>query len=125
MASILLLPACVSEPLGGPLILEVKADGPVAALQTINKAGARCWTGASDSDFDRLQLVPELDTEAGRPRLLVVQRGRTEGLPALVIEAHGSPVTIETYGPLASTRTGGRINADIMRWSAGPATCRG
>ncbi|WP_163271348.1 hypothetical protein [Chelativorans alearense] len=120
-----LLAGCQSEPMGGPLALQIEAHEPVAALQRINEAGARCWVRSSDAAFRDLHLVPELDTSAGRPRLLLLRKGKAEGLPVLVIEAAGSPVTVTTYGPLASTRTGGRVNADIMRWSSGTPDCRG
>lgn len=110
--------------MGGPLSLQIEARDPVVALQSINEAGVKCWVRSSDRAFGNLHLVPELDTSAGRPRLLMLQKGKAEGLPVLVIEAAGSPVTIATYGPLASTRTGGRVNADIMRWSSGQITCR-
>ncbi|MCT7375187.1 hypothetical protein [Chelativorans salis] len=119
-----LLAGCQREPMGGPLALQIEANEPVAALQRINEAGAKCWVRSSDADFRDLHLVPELDTSVGRPRLLLLKKGKAEGLPVLVIEAAGSPVTLTTYGPLASTRTGGRVNADIMRWSSGRTTCR-
>ncbi|WP_265519553.1 hypothetical protein [Nitratireductor luteus] len=114
---------CTPEPMGGPLALTVEAETPTIALQHINEKGARCWMRTRDRAFRDLRLVPELDT-AGSPRLLLVHAKRAQGLPVLVIEASGSPVKIETYGPLATTSTGGRVNADIMRWSGGSADCR-
>ncbi|WP_338531412.1 hypothetical protein [Nitratireductor thuwali] len=124
LALAILATGCTPEPMGGPLALTVQADSPTVALQHINEAGARCWMRARDRAFDGLRLVPELDT-AGSPRLLLVHSKRAQGLPVLVIEASGSPVKIETYGPLATTSTGGRVNADIMRWSGGSADCKG
>jgi hypothetical protein len=118
-----LLAACRGEPAGGPL--SVKADGQdaVAALQRINEAGVACWMRGGDPAFSELRLVPELDTRVGRPRLLVLQKGKAEGLPVMVIEAGGSPVTVETYGPLAATSTGARMNGDIRRWTGGRTNC--
>lgn len=110
--------------MGGPLKLQIEAREPVAALQRINEEGQRCWMRAGDPAFKALRLVPELDTHSGRPRLLLLKKDQAEGLPGLVIEAAGSPVTVTTYGPLAQTRTGARVNADIMRWSGGVAGCR-
>ncbi|WEX11649.1 hypothetical protein [Chelativorans sp. AA-79] len=115
------LAACRGEP--GPLSLQADARNPVSVLQRVNQAGAECWMRSSDPDFRDLRLVPELDTSAGRPRLLVLEKGNTSGLPVMVIEASGSPVTIETYGPLAGTRTGARVNDDIARWSGGHVSC--
>lgn len=121
LAGALALGACQGG--GGPLTLEAEADSPVAALQTINEAGQECWFRSGERRFGDLALVPELDTQAGRPRLLVVRSGRRQSPPVLVVEAAGRPVTIETYGPLANTATGARINRDIRRWMAGPDSC--
>ncbi|MDV6226593.1 hypothetical protein R2G56_09895 [Nitratireductor aquimarinus] len=117
------LAACQTEPAGGPLTLEVEESSAVKALQTINSAGLKCWIRSGDRRFRDLRMVPELDTRVGRPRLLIVRSNKQQGLPLLVIEASGSPATISTYGPLASTRTGARINTDIMRWSSGDSSC--
>ncbi|WP_404933193.1 hypothetical protein [Nitratireductor sp. L15S-10] len=109
--------------MGGALNLEVDASTPVAALQKINSNGAKCWMRSGDRRFRNLHMIPELDTRVGRPRLLIMRSKNQQGLPLLVIEASGSPTTISTYGPLASTQTGARINADIMRWSGGTTGC--
>ncbi len=120
---IALLSACGSGPAAGPSSAAVNADDPVSALQRINRAGAECWMRSSDPAFRDLHLVPELDTMAGRPRLLMLKKGKTAGLPVLVIEASGSPAKVETYGPLTATRTGARVNTDIQRWSGGRTSC--
>lgn len=116
------LTACQNKPAGK---LQLEADDPVRVLQRVNEAGAVCWMKSGDNSFRDLRLIPELDTTAGRPRLLLLPIGKTEGLPSLVIEASGSPVAIETYGPLAGTRIGDRVNADVARWSGGSLSCRG
>ncbi|EIM72950.1 hypothetical protein A33O_17404 [Nitratireductor aquibiodomus RA22] len=123
ISGLLLLSACQTEPMGGTLNLQVEAPSPVAALQKINSNGAKCWMRSGDRRFRDLHMIPELDTRVGRPRLLIMRSKKQQGLPLLVIEASGSPTTISTYGPLASTRTGAQINADIMRWSGGEASC--
>lgn len=121
---LLVLTGCVGRPPGDSFSLQVAAKSPVAALQRINRAGAQCWPRSPDADLNTLHLVPELDTRTGLPRLLLLERGNAEGLPVLVIEAAGSPVTVSTYGPLAGTPTGRRVNTDITRWSTGPLACR-
>lgn len=123
ISGLLLLSACQTEPMGGTLNLQVEAPSPVAALQKINSNGVKCWMRSGDRRFRDLHMIPELDTRVGRPRLLIMRSKKQQGLPLLVIEASGSPTTISTYGPLASTRTGAQINADIMRWSGGEANC--
>ncbi len=117
------LTACQSEPVGGPLSIEVGAPTSVAILQTINQAGQRCWMQSGNRQFREYRMIPELDTIAGNPRILLVNRAATTGRPKLVIESTGKPVTVNTYGPLVRTKLGGRINADIIRWSTGDTRC--
>ena len=118
-----LLAACAtSEPLGGPLVAEVAAPTPRAALQRIASGAARCWTGG---DLARYAVIPELDTSAGTPRILLIEKGKRGALPSLVIEAQASPTRLRSYGPLAATGLSQRINADVIRWSTGQAGCGG
>lgn len=126
MASIALaafLPACQTGSGGTPMSVNARAASPVTALQHINETAHTCWLAGGDRDFRDLRLVPELDTTSGTPRILVVHAGKAQGLPALVIEAKGEPVTVQTYGPLVTTPTGARINRDIKRWSSGEEAC--
>ena len=121
VTGLLALAGCVSsEPLGGPLTIEVAAPTPRAALQQIASGAARCWTSG---DIARYTVIPELDTGAGTPRLLVVERGQGRGLPQLVIEGAASPTRLRSYGPLASTSLSNRINDDVIRWSTGQTSC--
>lgn len=118
------LAACQSlEPPGGVLVAEVDAPSAIIALQRINERGLACWIRSGDRAFRAYQLVPELDTRAGDPRILVMARGDTQGLPQLVISATGDPVRLTTFGPLAGNRVSGRINADVLAWSAGRQSC--
>ncbi|WP_349364821.1 MAG: hypothetical protein ABL307_06150 [Roseitalea porphyridii] len=111
------------EPPGGPVVAEVDAPSPVAALQRINERGLQCWFRSGEREFRNYAMVPELDTRTGQPRILIVRRGNQQGLPELVITAGGDPVRITTFGPLAGERLSARINADILAWSAGRPTC--
>ena len=114
--------ACVTdEPVGGPLVAEVAAPTAVSALQAVARGASRCWT---DGDLAAYSAIPELDTTAGKPRILLVEKGRGGGLPALVIEGEGDPTRIRTYGPLSRSPVSNRINADIIRWSTGGRGCR-
>ncbi len=120
-----LVAACQSEPVGGPLTIEVGAPSSIAILQTINQAGQRCWMRPDEKPFRSYRMIPELDTVAGDPRILLVDRNNTTGRPQLVIESTSSPVKVSTYGPLVRTKLGGRINADIIRWATGDTRCAG
>lgn len=117
------LAACQSEPVGGPLSIEVAAASPTSILQVVNEAGQRCWIRSNERAFRKYRLIPELDTIAGTPRILLVEKSDVTGRPKLVIESAGSPITVSTYGPAVRTRLGTRVNADIIRWSTGDTRC--
>lgn len=119
------LAACQSEPVGGPLSIEVASASPVAILQRINDTGQKCWIRSNEKPFREYRMIPELDTVAGTPRILLVDRNATGGRPKLVIESTDNPVKVNTYGPLVRTKLGARINADIIRWSTGDTRCAG
>ena len=95
----------------------------VALLQRINTNAHTCWTRSKDKDFDSYAVIPELDTQAGKPRILVVDKKAAHGLPKLVIEADGKPVKAAAYGPLLSGSAGARIGADLKRWTGGSDAC--
>jgi hypothetical protein len=78
---------------------------------------------SKDKDFDGYSVVPELDTQAGKPRILVLDKKAAHGLPKLVIEADGKPVKAAAYGPLLSEPAGSRISADLKRWAGGSDAC--
>ncbi len=119
------LAACQSEPVGGPLSIEVGAPTSIAVLQTINEAGQRCWIKPGGKPFRDYRLIPELDTLTGTPRILLVERKAATGRPKLVIESTSAPVKVNTYGPLARSALGARVNADIIRWTTGDTRCAG
>lgn len=93
----------------------------IRLLQGINAEAQRCWRG--ERSFSAYRVIPELDTRAGRPRILLVRANAPQGLPRLVIEAHGTPARLESYGPLAGEDLAERIHADLRRWAAGDKGC--
>jgi len=95
----------------------------VALLQRVNENAHACWTRSKDPAFAGYSVIPELDTQAGKPRILVVDKKAAHGLPKLVIEAGGTPVRTNAYGPLLSGPAGGRISSDLKRWIGGSSSC--
>ncbi|MEO0544727.1 MAG: hypothetical protein AAFY99_13010 [Pseudomonadota bacterium] len=126
LAALLMLGGCALdwEPPGGPLAAEVQGTSPTATLQRVNERGYRCWIRSGDRAFAKYTLVPELDTRANDPRILIVEKDDARGLPILVISASGAnPVQLTTFGSLADDSLSNRINADILAWSAGRTSC--
>jgi len=95
----------------------------VALLQRVNTNAHTCWVRSKDKDFQGYNVIPELDTQAGKPRILIVDRKASQGLPKLVIEADGKPVKATAYGPLLNEPAGSRIGADLKRWTGGSNSC--
>lgn len=96
----------------------------ILALQTINTNAQACWMKSKDKDFRKYKVIPELDTRAGKPRILVVSSKSAQGLPQYVIEADGTPARLSTYGPLSGEVLGARIDADVNRWQNGGKGCK-
>ena len=46
----------------------------VTLLQHVNENAQTCWIKSKDRDFNGYAVIPELDTQAGRPRILVVDK---------------------------------------------------
>lgn len=103
---------------GGPLAFQVNKPA-VKYLQSINKMAVKCWIDTKE--FKGYGIVPELDTRAGKPRILLLQVGSV--LPQWVIEAHGRRAQVSTYGPLTNKALSLRMNSDVMRWSSGDTSC--
>ncbi len=120
--SALTIAGCQSERPGGSMNLQV-ANAAVPALQTVNERAHVCWIRSGDRAFRGLAVIPELDTHSGKPRILIVERGKAQGLPRFVIEASGKPASVVTYGPLAGAGLSARINTDVARWAAGDPSC--
>jgi hypothetical protein len=95
----------------------------VKLLQHVNESAHTCWIRSKDKDFAGYTVIPELDTQVGKPRILVVAKKAAHGLPKLVIEAGGTPVRANAYGPLLSGPAGSRISSDLKRWIGGASGC--
>lgn len=120
LCTLVLLAACQKEDGFAPLNVRDNSAA-VAVLQKVNASAQDCWR--KDKDFKSLRIIPELDTMAGKPRILIVEAKAAQGLPKLVIEADGKPARIASYGPMADGPLSARINADVARWAGGNKAC--
>ncbi|MDE1993547.1 MAG: hypothetical protein KGI75_13670 [Rhizobiaceae bacterium] len=103
-----------------------EVTGDHAALPTMERvmtSASACWFKSGDAAFAGYQLAPELNSYTGRPRILIVDKKHPTGRPSLVVQAEGNPAQLQTFGPMLSGASGGRITGDVNKWAAGGTGC--
>lgn len=121
LATLPMLAGCQSAP--ESTVPPPPSEASVKAMEHVMNSAVTCWYKSGDKAFAGYNLAPELNAIAGPPRLLLVPASAPEGRPVAVIQAHGTPAKVETYGPLMATPVGKRILADVNRWAAGGSGC--
>jgi hypothetical protein len=79
----------------------------------------QCWFSGDDA-FDAYRYAPEVN--AGKPRILIVDKKKPHDLPRLVVEPKRAG-TADAYGPLLATPIAPRVIADLTRWLKGSSDC--
>ena len=84
-----------------------------------------CWFGGARPAFADFSYAPELNSYAGRPRVLIVEKSDPGGLPKLVIEASKAErgASVKLFGPLMAGGEAPAISRDVERWAGGAAGC--
>jgi len=84
-----------------------------------------CWFKQNDPAFTKFSMATELNSHAGRPRVLIVPKSNPAGLPKLVIQAERivGISGVSTFGPLLDTSDGARIQDSVSKWAAGNKSC--
>lgn len=85
-----------------------------------------CWFQSDDENFTGYRQETEITSMSGQPRIILVDRGDSGGLPQLVVTMRtisGSGTVVSAFGPLTQTPLVTRINADIARWARGSRAC--
>jgi hypothetical protein len=108
------------------------SDAPTAIMVDIAKSAQTCWFKSDDRAFSGFRLANEVNSPAGRPRVLLVPKHDPSALPLLVIQAehrNGAPgagryTDIQAFGPILATVNGKRITDDIQRWTSGNQRCK-
>ncbi len=124
VAVALLLAGCQSVPKKDYLEFNAASD-PTNVASALSERMAECWFATGRADFADFIYAPELNSYAGRPRILVVSRTDPGGLPKLVVEASKAKrgTSVKLFGPLLSTGSGPGISADVGRWVTGQDGC--
>lgn len=122
IGALAILPACASPPAPeAPAV--ARADTGLDRMERLTLTANRCWITSRDPAFAAYTLAPELSSFSGKPRFLLVPRGKPEARPLLVVEGQSGSTNVATYGPLMSVKLAGRISSDIDRWGNGSASC--
>lgn len=125
LGNLLVLAAC-SNTAKGPRVTQpppVKAASALDRMERLTLAANRCWFKSGDPAFRAYSLAPELSSFSGKPRFLLVPKGRPEAKPLLVVEGRDGSREVATYGPVMNTSLAGRVSGDIARWNTGSAGC--
>lgn len=129
MIAALALAACQ---LGSPArVLSLRSDTDATQMMVaIARAAQTCWFRSEDDAFGSYSMADEVNSPAGRPRLLLVPKSDPSALPVLVIQAEhkgdarsGRYTDVQTYGPILESSSGERITADVTRWAGGDDSC--
>ncbi|WP_244496456.1 hypothetical protein [Aureimonas ureilytica] len=112
------VPPSVQKPMPTP-----KVDTGLDRMERLALTANRCWIKSRDPAFTGYSLAPELSSFSGRPRFLLVPKGRMEARPLLVVEGRVGSADVETYGPLLDTSMRSRLEGDLARWKAGSGEC--
>ncbi len=104
---------------------QVASEGPKTIMVRVASQVQLCWFKQGDPVFASFQMATELNSHAGRPRILIVPKGNPTGLPQLVVQAERSAGVsgVATFGPLLDTINGIRIQNDISKWAGGMKSC--
>lgn len=113
-----ILSGCQSAPPAAP-----SNNTALATMERVALAANACWFKSGDPAFKPYRLAPELNSFAGRPRILIVPRNSPESRPLAVVQAEGNPAKLSAFGPLFGESTGARMTGDINRWAAGSKAC--
>ena len=84
-----------------------------------------CWFKKPDPALKGFRMASEVDSYAGKPRILIVPKNNPEGLPKLVAQAEkaGGRTQFSSFGPLLASNSGSRLQASLNRWAAGSTNC--
>lgn len=120
-----LLAACVSIDL---------PEGSFAARGGLGSTSERmaeriraCWFTSGEDSFAGYRQETEITSMSGQPRIILVDRNDSGGLPQLVVTMRtisGAGTVVSAFGPLTQTPLVTRINADIARWARGSRACQ-
>ncbi len=126
MLALCSLTACQSGEPGQGIELSSNVN-PRELMVTIAKTMQRCWFKNAIPAFRKYRMASEVNSFAGRPRLLLVPKSNPTGLPSLVVQAEKQKrfTQVQAFGPLLSSSAGKAISTDLKNWTSGKTACAG
>jgi hypothetical protein len=92
-------------------------------MERVARGANACWFKTNDPGFVGYKMAMELNSYAGKPRVLIVNAKRPESLPSLVVMAEGDPARLQAFGPLMQGPMGPKITAGVNHWARGNSGC--
>ena len=102
-----------------------QGPSPQTIMVHVARQAQACWFVKKDPAFSEFSMATELNSHAGRPRILIVPKNNPAGLPKLVVQAERiiGIAGVSTFGPLLDTDNGARIQDAVSKWAAGGKRC--
>lgn len=125
LAAVAALSACQETPKSSirPAPAVGGKSAALRAMEPVAIAAHKCWIASKDPAFRNYRFANELSSYSGNPRFLLVPAKNYGGLPLLVVQAQSGSGRVEHFGPLVNEKIGGRISADLARWTGGDTSC--
>lgn len=123
LATLLVVAGCASRAPSPEKAAPRRADTGLDRMERLTLTANRCWFKSRDPAFASYSIAPELSSFSGRPRFLLVPKGRPEARPLLVVEGAAGSADVATYGPLLGTPLRARLEGDLVRWRMGSTSC--
>jgi len=100
ISALVFLCAC-SQSGSGALNTGPKIQSPQTLMVHVAKRMQACWFKKNDPAFRNYRLATEVNSYAGKPRVLIVPKNNPAGLPKLVVQAErrGAQNILSTFGP--------------------------
>jgi len=100
-------------------------QSPQTQMVHIAKRIQACWFKSKDPRFKKFKMASEVNSYAGKPRVLIVPKNKPSGLPKLVVQSErvGGSNVVSGFGPLLQTADGLQLKTSVDRWAKGNSAC--
>ena len=120
-----ILAGCTSTPKPAQQSKRPKSESAQTLMVRVAKRMQACWFKGKDPAFKKYKMATEINSYAGKPRVLIVPKNKPTGLPKMVVQAEriGGRNVLTSFGPLTQSSNGGRLTSAIRKWERGGTSC--